>query len=62
MNQLRDQPRSGVARDDLFAGVRHLVAGSYLIFYRVEADRIAILRVLHGSRRIRPEDVTAAAV
>ena len=31
-------------------GIRRRVIGRYLIFYRVDADRIAILRVLHGAR------------
>ena len=31
-------------------GIRRRIMGSYLIFYRVDADRIAILRVLHGAR------------
>ncbi len=50
--QLRDQPYSGLAREDIAPGVRHLVARSYLIFYRVEADAIRIIRVLHGRRQI----------
>ena len=31
------------------AGLRRRVHGNYLIFYRVEADRIFIVRVLHGA-------------
>ncbi|WP_226584373.1 type II toxin-antitoxin system RelE/ParE family toxin [Acuticoccus sediminis] len=50
--QLRGQPYSGLAREDIAPGVRHLVARSYLIFYRVEADAIRIIRVLHGRRQI----------
>jgi toxin ParE1/3/4 len=30
-------------------GVRRRVHGSYLIFYRVEAERIVIVHVLHGA-------------
>ena len=31
-------------------GVRRRVHGDYLIFYRVEADRVVILRVIQGSQ------------
>ena len=31
-------------------GIRLRVSGNYLIFYRVEADRVVIVRVLHGAR------------
>ncbi|GAA0296597.1 type II toxin-antitoxin system RelE/ParE family toxin [Sphingomonas oligophenolica] len=31
-------------------GVRRRVHGGYLIFYRVEKDRITVLHILHGAR------------
>ena len=31
------------------SGVRHRVVGNYLIFYRVDPARVAILHVLHGA-------------
>lgn len=31
-------------------GIRRRVYGAYLIFYRVEADRVSILHILHGAR------------
>jgi plasmid stabilization system protein ParE len=30
-------------------GIRHRVHGNYLIFYRVEGDKVAVLHVLHGA-------------
>jgi toxin ParE1/3/4 len=30
-------------------GVRHRVHGNYLIFYRVQAEKVAVLHVLHGA-------------
>lgn len=30
--------------------LRRTVVGQYLIFFRIEADRITILRILHGAR------------
>lgn len=50
--QLMRHPRSGMARDDITPGIRHLVAGQYLILYRVKREEIVIVRVLHGRRRI----------
>lgn len=54
--QLAAHPFSGAPRDDLAAGIRHLVVGEYLTFYRVGEDEVEILRILHGSRNIEPED------
>lgn len=34
------------------AGVRRRIHGQYLIFYRVEGDRIVVLHVLHGAMDI----------
>lgn len=31
-------------------GVRRRVHGAYLIFYRVEADRVSVIHILHGAR------------
>jgi len=31
-------------------GVRRRVQGAYLIFYRVEESRVAVLHILHGAR------------
>ncbi|MBX9908099.1 MAG: type II toxin-antitoxin system RelE/ParE family toxin [Beijerinckiaceae bacterium] len=47
---LTTQPYSGPARPDIGPAIRHLVIGSYLTLYRVHADHIEILRVLHGRR------------
>ena len=46
-------PQMGRDRPDVGPGVRSLVEGSYLIFYRFngDIDRIDILRVWHGRRR-----------
>lgn len=49
-------PYSGVARDDLATGVRCLVEGEYLTFYRVAGDAVIVLRVIHGRRDIAAED------
>ena len=30
-------------------GIRHRVHGNYLIFYRVESDKVVVVHVLHGA-------------
>ncbi|KMO10838.1 type II toxin-antitoxin system RelE/ParE family toxin [Methylobacterium indicum] len=51
-HQLRMHPYSGVSREEIAPGLRHLVIGQYLILYRVEAEAIEIVRVLHGRRKL----------
>lgn len=57
--QLAVYPLSGPPRDDIAPGVRHLIVGEYLTFYRVGEDAIEILRVLHGRRKIEADDLTS---
>ncbi len=49
-SELLDHPELGPARDDIRPGLRHLVAGEYLILYRIIEDGVEIVRVLHGRR------------
>jgi toxin ParE1/3/4 len=50
-------PYSGVGRSDILPGVRHLVVGNYLAFYRVEKADVEIPRVPHGRRDSKREDM-----
>ncbi|MCC5977848.1 MAG: type II toxin-antitoxin system RelE/ParE family toxin [Salinarimonas sp.] len=52
---LLSHPWSGIARDDIASGIRHLVIGQYLTFYRVLDDGIEIVRVLHARRNVARE-------
>ena len=52
IQQLCDHPFSGQPRYDLGPGIRHLVAGQYLVLYRAAEDHILIVRVFHGNRRL----------
>lgn len=52
-DMLSDNPKLGRNRDDLRKGVRSLVHQQHVIFYRVDKNRLFILRVLHVSRDIR---------
>lgn len=35
--------------------VREIIEGSYRIWYRIRDERIEVLAVLHGARRIRDD-------
>jgi toxin ParE1/3/4 len=45
-------PYSGRDHGDRHPGLRSITASPYLVFYRVMADRIEIVRVLHGARDV----------
>jgi toxin ParE1/3/4 len=55
--QLVAYPYSGVARNDIGTGIRHLTVGRYLTLYRITDDVIEILRVLHGRSDISNKSV-----
>ena len=50
--QLAEMPRAFplVPRYESSRGVRRRPVGDYLIFYRVAADRVDVVHVLHGAR------------
>ena len=52
-HRLPDMPRAWplVPRHER-SGIRRRVHGNYLIFYRIVADRIEILHILHGAMDI----------
>lgn len=47
---LAANPRLGVARDDLRAGLRRFGYARYLIYYRIIRGGVEIVRVVHGAR------------
>lgn len=49
--RLADFPECGPARPDIAPGVRSLIAGRYLLLYRV-GDVVEVVRVIHGARDI----------
>ncbi|TAV64617.1 type II toxin-antitoxin system RelE/ParE family toxin [Rhizobium leguminosarum] len=57
-DNLARHPYSGVARDDIAPGIRHLVSGEYLTLYRLSGSAIEIVRVLHGRRKISSKEIT----
>ena len=56
--QLSTSPGIGRIRDELSEGMRSFVVRPYVIFYREVEEGVAILRVIHGRRDIRPEMFT----
>lgn len=47
---LADNSNAGRERPELKEDIRSFTEGNYLIFYRPWAGKIAIVRVIHGSR------------
>jgi toxin ParE1/3/4 len=50
-----DFPLAGRSRDEIRAGLRSLVSGPHVVFYRLNDDRPEIVRVLDGRQDI--EDI-----
>ncbi|MFY9978854.1 MAG: type II toxin-antitoxin system RelE/ParE family toxin [Candidatus Sulfotelmatobacter sp.] len=51
---LARRPLTGVARPKLFADLRSLPFGRYIIFYVPRKRGIEVVRVLHGARDLKP--------
>ena len=49
---LARQPGSGRHREELAPGIQSFPFGHHIIFYRVVAGAVEIVRVLHGARDI----------
>src|SRR5437870_2491556 len=45
-------PQMGRTREDLGPGLRSVVVERYVLFYRVTATAVEVLRILHGARDI----------
>jgi toxin ParE1/3/4 len=52
---LSDRPTRQRLRSHLSYRLRALSVGNYMIFYRVQKDTVAVVRILHGSRKMTPE-------
>lgn len=50
-----DQPQMGSPRSELGDGVRVMVVGAYLVFYRTAPSVIEVIRVLHGRRDLHAD-------
>lgn len=58
IERLRRQPNIGARRDVLASGLFSIRARPFrhLIFYRIEGDRIILIRLLHGARMLEKQD------
>jgi len=45
---LTDHPEMGIKRDELLPAIRSLTVDSHVVFYRLQSQRIEVVRVLHG--------------
>lgn len=52
---LATNPRMGRARNELAPGVRSVVVGNYVLFFRATATSVEVLRIFHGARNITPD-------
>lgn len=50
--RLADYPNSAPARDNVRPGMRGLKVGRYIAYYRVSADDVLVVRILHAKRDI----------
>jgi len=48
--KLAEMPGIGTHRDELQTGMRCLGIGKYLVYYKVMADELLIVRVIHSAR------------
>jgi toxin ParE1/3/4 len=58
--QLLNYPFSGPSREDIGPGIRHVVSGQYIAFYRIRGEEVDVLRVLHGKRSVDPATIVAS--
>jgi toxin ParE1/3/4 len=54
--ELIKHPELGRKRDEVIPGIRSLLFRNHLIFYRVEASAIKVLRILHGNMDLKRAD------
>lgn len=47
--QLRENPALGQAHDDVRAGLHSFPVGAYIVWYRMRANDLEIVRILHAS-------------
>jgi toxin ParE1/3/4 len=47
LRRIGDHPRIGPARPEIGTGVRSVLVREHVVSYRIEADKIRVLRILH---------------
>lgn len=61
VERLRGFPMAGAPRENLAPGLRSIRLRPYrhIVFYRVDADEIMLVRLLHGARALERQDYGA---
>ena len=54
---LGQYPESGPERNNMGTGIRMFPVENFVIYYRVEPQFVAIIRILHSSRDVTPETI-----
>jgi toxin ParE1/3/4 len=57
LEMLQDNPEAGRSRSELAAAVRSFPVGRYILFYRVTASSLELVRVLSGHRDVQADDI-----
>ena len=52
LDLLSDFPGMGPRRDELLSGLRSFPIGNYILFYRLAAGGIELVRAVHGARDV----------
>ncbi len=58
MALLDQYPDRGASRPEFGSGIRILIEGNYLIFYRRMRDKVEVLRVVHGAMDLTKLNIT----
>ena len=53
LDQLMRLPEMGRPRSGIYEGLRGLLVSPYVLFYRLDADKIVVVRILHERRDLR---------
>jgi toxin ParE1/3/4 len=46
--RLTEQPKMGIEREELLPDTRSFAIETHVVFYRLRADQVEIIRILHG--------------
>ena len=57
LSMLAENPLAGRERAELAQDIRSFPVGNYVIFYTPTKDGIEVIRLLHGSRDVGPDNL-----
>ncbi len=47
---LASNPKAGIQREDMAAGLRCIPCGIYIVYYTMDSQYVKIVRIVHGMR------------